>query len=122
MNQARKVVIAELPEDRPMALIARRRIVGEKMMVSHIVLQKGFSVGTHAHENEQISIVQSGRFRFRVGADGAPDRRTIEVGAGEALVLPANVPHSGEALEDSVILDLFSPPSERTGVDSPRDG
>jgi quercetin dioxygenase-like cupin family protein len=36
---------------------------------------------------------------------------------GEVLVLPGNVAHSCTALEDSHILDLFSPVSATTGVD-----
>lgn len=89
------------------------------MMISHVSLSKGFSVATHAHDNEQMSVVLSGRFRFFIGTEGTPGRRTVEVGAGEVMVLPSNTPHGGEALEDTVILDLFSPPSEKTGVDAP---
>ncbi|MFI4891870.1 MAG: hypothetical protein ACIAQ0_00340 [Phycisphaerales bacterium JB058] len=36
---------------------------------------------------------------------------------GQAIVLPPNVPHGAEALEETIILDLFSPPSEKTGID-----
>jgi quercetin dioxygenase-like cupin family protein len=55
-----------------------------------------------------------------VGAEGTPDHRTVEVNSGEVLHLPSNVPHSCRALEDTEILDLFSPISERTGVDTTR--
>jgi len=119
MHTAQKHAWADLTEDRPLPLIARRRIVGKQMMISHVTLSKGFRVGTHAHENEQMSVVLSGRFRFIIGADGSTDQRTVEVGPGEVMVLPSNVPHGGEALVDTVILDLFSPPSEKTGVDTP---
>lgn len=114
---AYKVRWEDLPADHPMAKITRRRVIGVKMMVSHLLLERGFSVGVHAHENEQISLVLSGAFRFRIGAGG---EREIIVRAGEAVVLPSNTPHGGEALEDCVILDLFSPPSESTGVDANR--
>jgi len=36
--------------------------------------------------------------------------------AGEVLHLPANVPHSAEALEETLVLDIFSPTSEKTGI------
>jgi len=39
------------------------------------------------------------------------------VEAGEILHLPSFVPHSAEALEDTLVLDIFSPPSEKTGID-----
>lgn len=107
----------EVAPDCPLPLIERRRLIGERMMVSHVTLQRGFSVAVHQHENEQISCVLSGRFRFRIGADGSADQRETIVSAGEAILFPGNVPHGGEALEETVILDMFSPPSESTGVD-----
>lgn len=106
-----------LPVDNPMPLLARRRVMGEKMMVSRIELTRGCVVPTHAHENEQITCVLSGRIRFGIGAEGSPERYDVEVRAGETLLLPPHVPHSAEALEDTLVLDLFSPPSAVTGVD-----
>ncbi len=112
---------AELPRDQPMARIDRRRVIGEKMMVSEVQLQPGFEVPTHSHENEQFVIMLSGRCIFGLGADGTAERREIEVRGGEVLVLPPNLPHSCRAIEATHILDLFSPPSATTGVDaSPR--
>jgi len=108
---------ADLPIDHPMPLIARRRIVGQQLMISRVELTKGFVVPTHQHTNEQFAVVLSGRIRFGIGAEGAPDRRELTLGAGEVLEIPSNVPHSAHALEDTLILDLFSPPSEKTGVD-----
>jgi quercetin dioxygenase-like cupin family protein len=108
---------SELSEDRPMPLIARRRIIGRQMMVSRVALTKGFVVPTHQHENEQFAVVLSGRIRFRIGSEGSSDRRELTLGAGEVLEIPSNVPHAAEALEDTLILDMFAPPSEKTGVD-----
>jgi quercetin dioxygenase-like cupin family protein len=108
---------SDLPTDAPMPLLERQRVVGARMMISRLVLLHGFSVPIHAHENEQISCVLSGKLRFHIqdGIGGAT--RTIEVGAGEVLVLPPWVPHGAEAIEDCVALDLFSPPSQATGID-----
>lgn len=89
-------------------------------MISEVRLEKGCMVPTHAHFNEQFAYVMRGRLRFGIGAEGSPQRHEIDVGAGEVLHLPANVPHSAEALEETVVLDIFSPPSERTGIDLPR--
>ena len=108
---------SDLPTDAPMPLLERQRVIGEKMMISRLILQHGFSVPIHAHENEQISCVLSGKLRFHIqdGTGGAT--RTVDVGAGEVLVLPSWVPHGAEAIEDCVALDLFSPPSQATGID-----
>ena len=106
----------DMDQDHPMDLIARRRIMGEKVMVSEVILQKGFSVASHHHENEQIGIVLSGRVTFGIGE--GDDYHEITVVGGEVIHLPSNVAHSALALEESRILDIFSPVSEKTGVDA----
>lgn len=97
-----------------MPRIERRRILGERMMISRVHLSEGFFVPSHRHENEQFAVVLSGAVKFIV--DEPP--REVIARAGEVLHLPRNVPHSALALEDSVLLDLFSPVSEKTGVDA----
>lgn len=86
------------------------------MMISRVVLERGFRVPTHAHENEQMAVVLSGRVKFTIDEGTAEESERVLVG-GEVLVLPANVPHAAEAIEETVILDVFSPVSERTGID-----
>ena len=107
----------DLEIDRPIALLTRKRIIGEQMMISQVHLEKGFAVASHAHENEQFACVVSGRIRFGIGDENSSDYEQVELVAGEVLHLPSNVIHSAEAVEDTVILDLFSPPSEKTGID-----
>ena len=48
----------------------------------------------------------SGRLRFVVGEEER------EVGAGESVRIPGGVPHRVEALEDSLVLDVFAPRRE----------
>ncbi|MHC4218835.1 MAG: cupin domain-containing protein [Planctomycetota bacterium] len=108
---------ADLPRDHPMQQLERRRIIGQRVMLSEVLLQKGCTVPTHAHENEQICCVLSGRLRFGLGAEDSPRREEVEVEGGEVLHLPSGVPHSAEALEESLVIDIFSPPSETTGID-----
>jgi len=100
-----------------MALLERRRIIGAQAMISHVTLHKGCDVPMHAHENEQFSCVISGRLRFGVQDGPGGARRDVVVSAGEALHLPSNVPHAAFAEEETVVLDIFSPPSETTGID-----
>lgn len=118
MARAQVYSIESLPPDRPMPHIERRRVLGERMMISEVRLTRGFNLGSHRHDNEQFVVVLSGRCRFGVGAEGTAEHRTVEVGAGQVLHLPGGVPHSCVALKDTRILDLFSPVSERTGVDA----
>lgn len=118
--EAKILRVADLPIDSPMPLLTRRRIFGERMMVSDIHLERGFNVPTHKHENEQISIVLAGRLKFTLGAEGQPDRPTHIVSGGGVIVLPSGLPHAAEALDDVHVLDLFSPPSAGTGIDQKR--
>src|SRR4051794_34157040 len=92
---------SDLPQDHPMPKIARRRIIGERMMVSEVKLTKGFELESHNHENEQFVVMLTGRCAFGIGKLGSKDFREVELTTGEVLVLPGNVPHSCRALEDS---------------------
>lgn len=112
--------IEDLPTDSPLPLLERKRMVGEQAMISHIVLHKGCMVPSHRHENEQFACVMEGRVRFGLGDEGSDRHRFVEVVKGEVLQLPSHVAHSAEALETSVVFDVFAPPSEATGIDRPR--
>lgn len=108
---------SDLPRDEPMALLERRRLIGEKAMLSQILLRKGCVVPVHAHENEQFTVVLRGKLRFTLpeAAPGAP--KTIDLAPGEVLHLPSNAPHGAEAVEEALVIDIFSPPSATTGID-----
>ena len=110
---------SELACDRPMSLLERRRVIGQHMMISQVILKKGCLVPTHAHANEQFCCVMRGRLRFLIGAQGDPSRKDAVLESGDVLHLPSNVPHSAEAIEETLVLDMFSPPSEKTGIDQP---
>jgi len=99
----------DLPKERLSPLLERRLIWGERVMLSHVYLAKGCVVPLHAHENEQITYILDGTLRFWIGEDGA---ETIDVAAGEVLYLPSGVPHQAEALEDTLDVDIFSPPRQ----------
>ena len=81
----------------------RKLVTGEKAMLAQIFLGKGFVVPTHHHESEQISYIVNGALKFNL------EGKEIVVRTGELLVIPSNVPHSAEALEDTLDFDIFSP-------------
>ena len=112
---ARTTSWTDLPVDHPMNGIDRRRLIGERCMISHVTLHTGFRLEPHRHAHEQIALIESGRVRFTLGEGDAT--RVVELGPGEILHLPPEVLHGAEALETSVVLDVFSPPSQSTGVD-----
>jgi len=99
----------DLPKERLSPLLERRLIWGERVMVSHVYLEKGCVVPRHAHDNEQMTYILEGVLRFWVGED---EGETIDVAVGEVLHLPSGVPHRAEALEDTLDVDIFSPPRQ----------
>jgi quercetin dioxygenase-like cupin family protein len=100
---------AELPKERLTESLERRLITGERIMLAHVYLKKGAVVPRHAHENEQFTYILEGALRFWLGAD---EREIVDVRAGEVLCIPAHVPHKAEALEDTLDVDVFSPPRQ----------
>lgn len=99
----------EMPRERVTDQIARRMVTGQRIMLAHVYLEKGSIVPRHSHENEQVTYILSGALRFWIGEDEAQE---IVVRAGEVLHIPANLPHKAEALEDTLDLDVFSPPRQ----------
>lgn len=95
----------DMPKEQLNAQLQRRMITGDRVMITHIYLKKGCVVPRHAHENEQITYVLDGALRFKLGED-----QQVEVRSGEVLVIPSNLPHSAEALEDTLDVDIFDPP------------
>lgn len=87
--------------------LSRRLITGERMMLAHVYLDKGCIVPQHSHDNEQLTYILEGALRFFLGED---ESEVIDVGAGEVLHIPPNLPHKAEALEDTLDVDVFSPP------------
>jgi len=99
----------DMPKERVSDLLQRRLITGERMMLAHVYLDKGCIVPKHSHDNEQLTYILEGALRFWLGEDG--DEEVI-VRAGEVLVIPPNLPHQAEALEDTLDVDIFSPPRQ----------
>ena len=100
---------SELPEERVTDVISRRLITGDDMMLAHVYLKKGALVPQHSHHNEQLTYILSGALQFRIGTDRAKE---VVVREGEVLHIPSNVPHEALALEDTLDVDVFSPPRQ----------
>lgn len=88
----------------------RRFVMADQSTMAIYNLRKGAFVPVHSHDSEQLTFVQEGRLRIAVGG------RSFDVRQGQQLVIPANAPHSIEALENSVEYDYFAP-ARRSWVD-----
>ncbi len=99
----------DMPKEAVSESLDRRLITGDRMMLAHVYLKKGCIVPKHSHENEQLTYILEGALKFWIGDDGAEE---ITVQAGEVLLIPGNVPHKAEALEETLDVDVFSPPRQ----------
>jgi quercetin dioxygenase-like cupin family protein len=99
----------DVPRENVSALLDRRLITGDRMMIAHVYLKKGCIVPKHSHANEQITYILEGELKFWIGED---ESEIVHVKAGEVLTIPSNVPHKAEALEDTLDVDIFDPPRQ----------
>ncbi len=100
----------EIPREAVTDDIARRLFTGERMMLAQVYLDKGSIVPWHSHENEQLTWIVEGALKFWLGDREDPEERVVS--AGEVMYIPSNVPHKAEALEDTLDVDVFSPPRQ----------
>ncbi len=79
---------------------------GERTHLTEVKLKKGAVVPEHQHPHEQTGHLISGSLRFFSG-----DEETIAV-PGDSWTFAGGKPHGAEALEDTVVIELFSPVRE----------
>ena len=97
----------DMPKETIHDQLSRRLVTGERMMIAHVYLDQGCIIPQHSHDNEQLTYILEGKLRFFLGEDGS---EVVDVAAGEVLHIPSNLPHKAEALEDTLDVDVFSPP------------
>ncbi len=85
--------------------ISRQVVTGRNEMVARVLLRRGAIVPVHSHVSEQVTWILEGALRLWIGA---PEEE-VTLRAGEMVVIPPDVPHRAEALEDTVDMDIFSP-------------
>src|SRR3954453_18212897 len=98
-----------MPKEEVKAGLHRRLITTERMMLAHVYLDQGAVVPRHEHENEQLTYILEGTLRFWLGDDEAG---VVDPAPGEVLHTPPPLPHRAEALEDTLDVDVFSPPRQ----------
>jgi quercetin dioxygenase-like cupin family protein len=99
----------DIPLEKVTDVIDRKIINGERMMLTHVYLKKGSVVPMHQHDNEQLTYILDGALKFWIGTE---DAEPFVVRSGEVLVIPSQVPHKAEALEDTLDVDVFCPPRQ----------
>jgi len=80
-----------------------RFVHSENMTFSYWQVKEGAVLPEHSHPHEQVANLIAGKFEMTV----AGETRTIE--PGRVAVIPSEAKHSGRALTDCYILDVFYP-------------
>jgi quercetin dioxygenase-like cupin family protein len=82
------------------------RLVGahnEKLFLAEHRLAKGYAGSRHSHPHEQIAYVISGH--LKLSCEG----RTVDLRSGDSFVVRGGIEHQATALEESVVIDVFTP-------------
>ena len=86
-------------------------VSGDSMTLVRVEVAAGAEVPEHTHPHDQAGTVVRGRIRIRLGDE------TTEVAAGGGYMIPGELPHFFEALEDSTLVEVFSPEREEFAHD-----
>ncbi len=93
----------DVPSEQINESIARRFITGDSITVARFELKAGGAVPSHLHVHEQVSVVMTGALRFSI------DGQDTVVRGGEVMQIPSNAVHRVAVLEDTLVIDVFSP-------------
>lgn len=79
----------------------------EKMTLAYWDIKAGSVLPEHSHPHEQVAAqVISGEFELTLEGESKVMK------AGDIAVIPSNAVHSGKAITDCQLLDVFSPVRE----------
>jgi quercetin dioxygenase-like cupin family protein len=87
--------------------ITRKTLVyGNSTLMAEFRLEKGSTLPSHKHPHEQTGYLVSGHMVLTIA--GEPH----DVKAGDSWAIPGNVEHGAGVIEDSVVVEVFSPARE----------
>lgn len=81
-------------------------VTAESMTVAHVTIAAGSVLPEHAHVHEQVINVIEGELEL------TSEGKANSLVPGTAMVIPPNVPHSGIAITDVKVIDVFHPVRE----------
>ncbi len=106
MNESKVIYVAtdSRPMQSPQSGMERQILAySRKLMVVRNYFKQGWKGDAHKHAHEQLVYVVKGHIKFL--AEG----KLFELHSGDSVVVAGDVPHQAAALEDSEVLDVFTP-------------
>ena len=98
-----------IPSEEVNPSMKRKMVWGEKLMIARMSFKDGFLVPLHQHVHEQVTQCVSGKMRFWFGAN---KEQVMELGPGDVVVIPSNLPHEARMIGDVEEVDTWSPPRQ----------
>ena len=104
MEEAKYFSFSELPFNPLNEKVSSRFMAGEHLMYVEHRAKKGHIAVNDLHVNEQLSLIVSGSLRVAAGG------KLYLLKPGDAILFTSNMVHTVEVLEDSIVIEVFSPP------------
>jgi|TARA_B100001094_G_C17399413_1_gene424966 quercetin dioxygenase-like cupin family protein len=95
--------LSELEERELVSGFFGKMIHSAKMTMAYWTVEQDAMLPEHQHPHEQVLNLLEGEFQLQV------DGKTHHLMPGSVFVIPGNTPHSGRALKQCRILDVFQP-------------
>jgi quercetin dioxygenase-like cupin family protein len=92
------------PESEPEpGLIRRIMAYNDKLFLAEHQMVAGWAGSVHSHVHDQVVYVVRGH--LRVSCQG----KTFDLRTGDSFVVRGGVEHGASAVDDSVVIDIFTP-------------
>ncbi len=95
--------LSDLNEVEPIPGFRLRVVHADNMSLAYWTIAAGAELPEHSHPHEQVTNLISGKLELRIG-----DQTEI-CEPGAIAIIPPNVPHSGKAIEECRVIDVFHP-------------
>jgi quercetin dioxygenase-like cupin family protein len=98
------VKLKDVSPSSPEAGLTRQVLAhNERLMLVRHLMEKDWVGARHSHPHEQLVYVIRGHLRFSSGD------QTFDVRTGDSFVVRGGVEHQASAVEESEVLDVFTP-------------
>lgn len=105
-SQTQPISLADVEPREPMPGFRGRFVHGQAVTLAFWRISRGSELPEHQHPHEQFVRVERGELELTVGGV------TRVLAAGDVWWIAPEVPHSGRAVTDCEVLDVFQPVRE----------